>query len=711
MPSIRVITGVVLGLAAATATAQLPILHYPFDEGAPAAATTQNLGTLTPVPSPIVGHTTTGNGQNATSCLLGAGGTLNEVTTPYAVSLGTGSWTIGFCINNSANPGGFQYVFSENLNTGWRIFTSGASGAGNIRMTGDTLPTVNITGGAGDSGWVHVAFVHDTLANQIYAYKDGVLALTALNATPNLSSGNIARIGRHFSTSLLAGTLVDDFRLYDHALTTSEVASWAAACQAEAPNFSKVMITEVSPAAPQAVELTNFGTSTAVLDDWRVKWIGPATYVSPPMDLTILPGTSVVLLDGVTIEPIPPGTQVFFTLPPMPGGAGPFTIGLLDAIGNVVDEMRIPSTVPAAPAPQSCGGAFRGLAGSPTTVPYLPSFERIWGLDSNGGTDWTVESSRSLGRENLSSGPRGTDPFALPVVLINELDDSPDYIELYNPPSIVRDLGGWFVLASSGQNAAHVKIMIPDGTTIPSGGYVVLGDTLTAPSEIPVGVSYVVVAALPFSLNEFDCALYDNFGRLVDLVRAPPIVGPALGHNHPRAPSHWSDFTGSAARNSNGGADAIGRQGANADNNRGINFYPIFTRTMGAANGSSTPAGPPGLGDILDVRLNETGAGQGFSAIINAGSSAANLTFNFLVSTTHSSGVGPFFGLGGDALSNLFLFYNVPPWSGVLDANGSARIDLNPGSLPSGVDADFLFVLQDPLGSVVRRTAILEFDT
>jgi hypothetical protein len=241
-------------------------------------------------------------------------------------------------------------------------------------------------------------------------------------------------------------------------------------------------------------------------------------------------------------------------------------------------------------------------------------------------------------------------------------------------------------------------------------GYLVIGDLVTAPAELPGGVQYVVVGSMTFTTLELDCALYDHLGRLVDLVRATRQNTP-LVHNHPRAPSYWSDFVGAAVRPSNGGANCFGRNSAGADTNTGADWFPIFTRTMGSANLSTTLAGPGGHGNSFDVRLNETGLGQGFQAIMNAGPAGSSQTWNFFVSIGHSGGVGPFFGRGPDAIANFPLFYNVPPFSGSLDAMGSARFELNPGTFVPGIDADFIFIRQLPGGALAARTLVLAFDT
>lgn len=48
---------------------------------------------------------------------------------------------------------------------------------------------------------------------------------------------------------------------------------------------------------------------------------------------------------------------------------------------------------------------------------------------------------------------------------------------------------------------------------------------------------------------------------------------------------------------------------------------------------------------------------------------------------------------------------------GHLDAFGSARLDVAPGTLPAGLAFDAIVLLQDPNGAVTTLTRVLEFDT
>ena len=64
-----------------------------------------------------------------------------------------------------------------------------------------------------------------------------------------------------------------------------------------------------------------------------------------------------------------------------------------------------------------------------------------------------------------------------------------------------------------------------------------------------------------------------------------------------------------------------------------------------------------------------------------------------------------------DALANWLLLLVTPPFSGALDARGSARVDWPSGTPGPGFQADCIFVLQQPSGLFAAHTAILEYDT
>ena len=64
-------------------------------------------------------------------------------------------------------------------------------------------------------------------------------------------------------------------------------------------------------------------------------------------------------------------------------------------------------------------------------------------------------------------------------VIINEVLPSTDQVELYNPSSETADVGGWFL---SNSRVDYQMYRIPDGTSVPAGGYRVLTPSFDLPS-------------------------------------------------------------------------------------------------------------------------------------------------------------------------------------------------------------------------------------
>ncbi len=476
------------------------------------------------------------------------------------------------------------------------------------------------------------------------------------------------------------------------------------------PEPRKIMITEVSWGVG-GVEVTNFGPIPVNLAGWRLLWKDGTVLESAPLDTVIQEGEIIVVKEsGGSFAETPATTQVLERWGGLPTSSEDLTVALVTPSGVVLDEVRISDTA-GSHTEGSLGGGFRGLATRGTvSTASLGCCERIWGLDSNAGADWTEQRGTSMGLENRSSGPRGTDPIPVPLVRINEIDGAADYVELVNRQSALVDLHRWTLLALGDQGTTHQVIRpFPYRTELSLHEYVVIGNAAASPSELPSSTGYVNLSLLgtsflPFSSEELECALYDAYGRLVDLVRT-------TGHddnvriNHPRAPSAWDAFTGAAGRSAMGAA-CIGRFGSDSDT--GADWYPTIERSMGSANSNWAISGSIGTAHGLDVRLHDGGT-DGVTMIINAGSSRAGYRWSFLFSAGHLQGQGPFFGLGASAIANYTALSTTPPWFGFLDSEGSARLDIP--IIGPGFKSDDIFILQSPGGDVAAVSEIIEFDT
>jgi hypothetical protein len=141
----------------------------------------------------------------------------------------------------------------------------------------------------------------------------------------------------------------------------------------------------------------------------------------------------------------------------------------------------------------------------------------------------------------------------------------------------------------------------------------------------------------------------------------------------------------------------------------GDDWRVFAQRTMGSANITNTWVPDP-KGHV-DVRVND-GPGGWLSIIIDAGPDRGGDRWSFLPSFGHLYGQGPLVGLGADAYANWLLFSVTPPWFGTLSPSGAARVDLTRPAVPPGIQADLIFILQDPAtGALTSWTKVLMYDS
>lgn len=496
--------------------------------------------------------------------------------------------------------------------------------------------------------------------------------------------------------------------------------SWRILEPRVAPAQTKVMITEVSTAEPQGVEIANFGDTAVNLDGWTLRWAPRGSRFPALAGLgrtVIQPGEVIVVKEpGGVIPELPLQARVLERFPNLLPTTLALSIALEDGRGRIRDEVRINDQNDQLNGPD-LGGLWRGaVRNDATAIAGFFVAERAWGLDSNGGSDWRLSTVRSFGLENAGAGLRGVDGFGIPEVVINEIDVTARFIELKNRGGGRRgpvDLAGWSLTITTGR-AGSPRVLRPfeDGLALGAGTHAVLGDALTAPSEMASPSRYRSLGGrltgLGIGNDPFELVLKDNLGRVVDVVRF-------TGHdddvvqNDPRDPSHWDAFTGYVAR-------ALAPQGILArnpdapDSDQGRDFVGVATRTLGGRNQPAANHWPASEGRF-DVRWNATAGGGGLTLVMNAGQDHAGALWSFFWNLGHLDGQGPIAGLGANAILNWQVTATTPPWFGALDDEGRARVDLPTGSLPPGLALDAIFVLQDPTGPLVARTGILEWDS
>ncbi|MBE0640832.1 MAG: LamG domain-containing protein, partial [Bacteroidales bacterium] len=286
-----VMAGMIIPLSANAQ--QLPeLIYYKFDV---TGSSVSNLAT-TPVgsnPASITGTSLSigGTGQFG-SALVGTGGTStsNVINTGWQTNLGSSSFTIAFWTSGIVPSGTLWYIWGDASAGSFRCFTNGVASANNWMVRGGGLPDLIIPGSATTSpNMVH--YVYDATAAQVRGYINGVQVATAAVTTAVNVSGTGFQVGGYSSNSGLNG-LLDEFRLYNRALTQAEITTtWNVPLGAQvALDAGAWQITSpVSPVSPGShqvkLDIRNYGTdtlNTATLG-WSVNgvvqtqqsWTGP----------------------------------------------------------------------------------------------------------------------------------------------------------------------------------------------------------------------------------------------------------------------------------------------------------------------------------------------------------------------------------------------------------------------------------------------------
>ncbi|MBK0404381.1 T9SS type A sorting domain-containing protein [Adhaeribacter sp. BT258] len=260
------------------------LMYYKFDSP---GSTVQNSAS-TPVgtnPATISGATIASPGQFG-SALAGNGGASgsNAVNTGWNPNL-TGPWTMSMWFSGITNTLSSNYFFGSSSGTTFRALTGTGvvAGGGNleIRSTGMTdVFANNVFDATGTPVVIH--FVYNPTVPDIKVYVNGVFN-NAVAQPANLSINGTTPFlvgGYGTNNGLPSGGKLDEFRLYNRALTAAEIAStWNQTLPlVVSPNDAGVsaITGPVSPTTPGnqniQVKIKNYGsgplTSTQV--NWKV---------------------------------------------------------------------------------------------------------------------------------------------------------------------------------------------------------------------------------------------------------------------------------------------------------------------------------------------------------------------------------------------------------------------------------------------------------
>jgi len=201
------------------------LIYYKFDNAGGSTVTNEASAPVGTNPAPVSGQTMGGTGQFGSALIGNAGSsTTNRVNTGWATNLGSGSWTISFWFNNIPSDTTLYYIFGDSTATSFRCFIGGVAGAGNIIIRGGGLSDLIVLGVASAQPSV-LHFVYDSDADEIRGYLNGDLKTTTPDSNTDVTGTGPFTVGGYsMSTGLPSGALLDEFRVYNRALSTQEIA-------------------------------------------------------------------------------------------------------------------------------------------------------------------------------------------------------------------------------------------------------------------------------------------------------------------------------------------------------------------------------------------------------------------------------------------------------------------------------------------------------
>ncbi len=175
-------------------------------------------------PATLDGLTTGSTGQFGTA-LIGNGltSTSNRLNTGWATNLPSTGWTISFWLNNfPASAATTYYYFGDASAGSFRCFTGGVAGNGNLWLRGTGFTDVPINAIPSTPTVIHLVYT----GTAVRVYFNGVFNSSVAQAAVAITGTGPFLVGGYSSSnSINAGTLMDEFRLYNRALTDAEVAS------------------------------------------------------------------------------------------------------------------------------------------------------------------------------------------------------------------------------------------------------------------------------------------------------------------------------------------------------------------------------------------------------------------------------------------------------------------------------------------------------
>jgi hypothetical protein len=197
------------------------LIYYKFENNAPTSTPNYASSPVGTNPAPVIGHTFTSGGQ-FDSCMSGTGGSgsTSALNTGWNCNLGSSQWTMSFWVSNliDLNP---TYLFGDPGSTSFRCFYGGAALPNNMLLRGPMTDILIPCPMPGNQVF-HIVYN----GTNVIIYRNGTLVSTNPRSI-NMPTGTGFKVGGYSTTSFSMSGKMDEFRLYNRALTPAEItATW-----------------------------------------------------------------------------------------------------------------------------------------------------------------------------------------------------------------------------------------------------------------------------------------------------------------------------------------------------------------------------------------------------------------------------------------------------------------------------------------------------